>query len=105
MLETIIYIVIFWIIARTLIELVGFVQSIDPVEQEQDIKDHLRQRNISIVTVRVEQINGWWYGFYHTKAKGEVFIAQGTTFDEAVQNCHDRLQDDKFNLKLEFEKK
>ena len=105
MLETIIYIVIFWIVARTLIELVGFVHSIDPVEKEQDIKDHLRQRNINVITVRMEEIKGWWYGFYHTKGKGEIFIAQGTTFDEAVKNCHDRLQDDKFTLKLEFEKK
>ena len=41
----------------------------------------------------MEQIKGWWYGFYNSKG-GDIFVAQGATFEEAVDNCKERLTSD-----------
>lgn len=74
-------------------------------EESKDIEEHLERTKINIVKLKMECINGWWYGFY-TPSKGgsEMFVAQGTTYEEAVANCKERLNNTKHNFKLEFNK-
>ena len=62
-------------------------------EQPKDIRHHITQTKPPVVVVRMEQINGWWYGFYASK-DSDIFVAQGTTFEEAVDNCKERLKSD-----------
>ena len=62
-------------------------------EPPQDIRQHIVQNKPPVVVIRMEQIKGWWYGFYSSKG-GDIFVAQGTTFEEAVDNCKERLKDD-----------
>ena len=73
-------------------------------EQPKDIRQHIAQNKPPVVVIRMEQIKGWWYGFYASSG-GDIFVAQGTTFDEAVDNCKERLQSDALKdsqIKLAF---
>jgi hypothetical protein len=42
--------------------------------------------------VTVEDINGLWYGWRYDDDEREHFVAQGETYEEAMKNCHLRLQ-------------
>lgn len=102
MIETIIYILIFWIVIRAVANAFASAYTSD---KEEDIEIHLERKKVVIVSLKMENINEWWYGFYTPKGStGEVFVAQGTTYEEAVKNCKERLSNDKYEFKLEFEK-
>jgi len=74
-------------------------------EQQEDIYKHLERKNVIVVKLKMEMINGWWYGFYTPPhGTGETFVAQGPTYDEAIANCKERLSTDKHTFKIEFEK-
>ena len=104
MIETIIYILIFWIVLRAVANI--FANANAPVEEEEeDIYKHLERKKVVDVKLKMENINGWWYGFYTPPSgNGEIFVAQGTTHEEAVANCKERLSTAKHTFKLEFEK-
>lgn len=91
MLELLFYGIIIWVIMK--IVLSGMIESSLNGEAPQDIKQHIAQDKPPVVVIRMEQIKGWWYGFYSSKS-GDIFVAQGTTFEEAVDNCKERLKDD-----------
>jgi hypothetical protein len=95
MIETLIYLLIGFIIFRTIIAVLQQFAADEPVDEDtKDIREHLqRQKHVTVVKVRMEEHSGWWYGYYHTKEGGELFVAQGTTYDEAVENCRQRLQE------------
>lgn len=91
MLELLIYGVIIWIIMK--IVLSGMIESSLNEEPPQDIKQYIAQDKPPVAVIRMEQIKGWWYGFYNSKG-GDIFVAQGATFEEAVDNCKERLTSD-----------
>jgi hypothetical protein len=102
MFELLIYGVIIWVIMK--IVLSGMIDSSLDEAPPHDIKEHIAQDKPPVVVIRMEQIKGWWYGFYASKG-GDIFVAQGTTFEEAVDNCKDRLQSDALKdnqIKLAF---
>jgi hypothetical protein len=63
------------------------------MEEERDVTKYLANKHVAVIKVKMEEMNGWWYGFYETKNGGELFVAQGTTYEEAVENCRVRLQE------------
>lgn len=71
-----------------------------------DDGEDLPVKQMAHVRVRMEEFNNCWYGYYHPKNGGEIFVAQGNTFDEAVENCRERLnsKDAPYQFKLHFEK-
>lgn len=91
MLELLFYAVIVWVVLKIILS--GMAESSLDEEQPKDIRQHIAQNKPPIVVVRMEQIKGWWYGFY-ASGGGDIFVAQGTTFEEAVENCKERLQSD-----------
>jgi len=102
MLELLFYAVIVWVVMK--IVLSGMIESSLDEEQPKDIRQHIAQNKPPVVVIRMEQIKGWWYGFYASSG-GDIFVAQGTTFDEAVDNCKERLQSDALRdsqIKLAF---
>jgi hypothetical protein len=102
MLELLFYAVIVWVVMK--IVLSGMIESSLDDEQPKDIRQHIAQNKPPVVVIRMEQIKGWWYGFYASSG-GDIFVAQGTTFDEAVDNCKERLQSDALKdsqIKLAF---
>jgi len=44
-----------------------------------------------VIKVRMEQINGWWYGYLCTPGGQESFLGQGVTQEAAVATCKQRL--------------
>lgn len=56
--------------------------------------------------IDVEQHNGLWYGWFISDTQ-EAFVAQGTTYDEAVLNCKKTLErkNPEFKIVFRFEKK
>lgn len=108
MIETLIYILIGWMIMQIVLGVTSAVHQIDDVKEEdkEEIEDHLKKNAVTIVKIKMEHINGWWYGFYPTKQGGELFVAQGTTYDEAIENCRQRLESDilKNKTRLVFQK-
>lgn len=103
LIEAFIYSFIIYLAVRFVLNFVTIVQ--DPDDEEiRDIKEHLARTRVALVQIKMEQINGWWYGFYHSPDGGEMFVAQGNTYDEAVANCRERLKDSSVlkNLKVEF---
>jgi hypothetical protein len=103
MIETLIYFFVFYIVLRVILGMFVIVQDNDD-EEIKDIKQHLARQRIALVQIKMEQINGWWYGFYHSADGSEMFVAQGNTYDEAVANCRERLKDSSLikDLKVEF---
>ena len=102
MLEFIFYVVIVWLILKIIVN--GMIGSSldEPESQPRDISQYIAQNKPSAVVIKIEQIKGWWYGFYHSDS-GDIFVAQGTTFDEAVANCKERLRSDILkNYKIEL---
>lgn len=102
MLELLFYAVIVWVVMKIILS--GMVESSLDDEQPKDIRQHIAQNKPPVVVIRMEQIKGWWYGFY-ASSDGDIFVAQGTTFDEAVDNCKERLQSDALKdsqIKLAF---
>ncbi len=104
MIETIIYIFLGWFIMRTVLGVIAAAQEdANQGDEKEQIEDHLRKKkSLVVVKVKMEQINGWWYGFYPTKEGGELFVAQGTTFEEAVENCKQRLQSEVLDKKTKL---
>jgi hypothetical protein len=98
MIEYIVYITI----AFTIIH---FVVSVLTAVSEDDNEELPTQRMADVI-VKMEQHNNCWYGYYHQKNGGEVFVAQGNTFDEAVANCRERLnsKDSPYKFNLHFDR-
>ncbi len=104
MIETIIYIFLGWFIIRTVLGVIAAAQEgVSQEDEKEQIEDHLKKNKpLVVVKIKMEQINGWWYGFYPTKEGGELFVAQGTTFEEAVENCKQRLQSEILDKKTKL---
>ena len=85
-----------WIVFNRLMS--GSARRPERIEDPDDIPEDIPEPEevkpqLAVIKINVEQINGWWYGF-HTNSKGdEMFIAQGTTYEEAIANCKVRLQE------------
>ena len=91
MLEILFYAVIVWVVMKIILG--GMMESSLDEERPKDIRQHIEQNRPSVVVIRMEQIKDWWYGFYASSG-GDIFVAQGTTFEEAVENCKERLKSD-----------
>ena len=61
---------------------------------------------VVFIQIDVECHNNLWYGWYVSDTQ-EAFVAQGTTYDEAVQNCKTTLEkkNPEFKIVLRIEKK
>jgi hypothetical protein len=95
--------IIYFAIAFTLMH---FLSNVFSTTDRKDDEDVIPPKHIAHVKVRMECHNDCWYGFYHQKGGGEVFVAQGKTFEEATENCKERLnsKDAPYYFKLHFEK-
>lgn len=104
MIETFIYIVVGVFILRAVLSLFVVYRDDDEDDEPEDLDRQLQKQGTALIQIKLEEINGWWYGFYHPKEGSEVFVAQGESYDEAVENCKVRLQDNNVlrNLKIEF---
>ena len=99
MLELIIYTAIIF-------TLMHFVSNVVTAMRQENNEQDTPPKHIAHVKVRLENYNDCWYGFYHQKDGGEVFVAQGKTFEEAAENCRQRLnsKESPYIFKLHFEK-
>lgn len=66
------------------------------IEQERDIESGIKEQRTIHVTV--EEHKGLWYGWRLDENEREHFVAQGETYEEAMKNCHVRLQQQNPNL-------
>lgn len=100
MIEYIIYAIVAFIVIHFIVNVV------DAVQQDNEEGDQPPLRQMANVRVRMEEHNNCWYGYYHQKNGGEIFVAQGNTFEEAVKNCTERLnsKDAPYQFKLHFDK-
>lgn len=56
------------------------------------------EKELFNVHVIVEQHKGLWYGWRFDEHEREHFVAQGETYEEAMKNCHIRLQQQNPNM-------
>ena len=61
-------------------------------DERNAIRDQIRKRTVYI-DVFLENISDQWYGWTVSTTGQEYFVSQGATWDEAKQNCTDRLME------------
>lgn len=100
MIETIVWFLIGWF---TMSFLLKFIQNYQDISDEIDSEDTIK---VVFLQIDVEHLNGLWYGWYVSDEQ-EAFVAQGTTYDEAVLNCKNTLErkNPEFKIVFRFEKK
>lgn len=90
---------ILWFVVSFLIK---FVENYNELSAEADGPP----LKVVFIQIDVECHNNLWYGWYISDDQ-EAFIAQGTTYDEAVMNCKNTLEkkNPEFKIVLRIEKK
>lgn len=101
MLETIFWCLIGWMIGSFLIRSL--------LDRDRDVNDHtpitlnkLPRNAIVIMPIHMEQIEGWWYGWFINENGTETFVSQGKTYDEALNNCKKRVQERNPDLRVQY---
>lgn len=64
--------------------------------------DQLPTNAVVDITIHMEQIKGWWYGWFCNEDGTETFVSQGTTYDDALNNCKQRVQERNPQLKVRY---
>lgn len=96
----VIAILILWFVISFVIK---FIQSYGEIATERSEKTATK---LVFLQIDVEQFKGLWYGWYISDDQ-EAFVAQGTTYEEAVLNCKTTLErkNPEFKIVFRFEKK
>jgi hypothetical protein len=97
MIADIVGILIVWFLVSFIIK---FVQNYSDISEERNVTKYV------FLQIDVEHLNGLWYGWYVSDTQ-ESFVAQGTTYDEAVLNCKNALErkNPEFKIVFRFEKR
>lgn len=98
MFETLIWIMVGWAIGSFLLSMTSR-RSVD--ESVDDIRD-IPPNSIVEMTIQMEEFKGWWYGWFCSDSGSETFIGQGTTYDDALNNCRKIMQERYPDLKLKY---
>lgn len=60
------------------------------------------QPKFVLLQLEVECIKGMWYGWVLNEEEGPVFAGQGESYEEAVSNCRERIQEKNPEYKIVF---
>ena len=85
--ELIVYGLAIWFTASFVSKFLFYYNQIEHENTERDGPS--KQFNVH---VDVEQINGLWYGWHTDEDGREHFVGQGNSYNDAITNCHLRLQ-------------
>lgn len=96
MVETLVWCFIGWLLGSFVLRVITRVNEDDDTT-EQSTPD----RPLSM-TIQMEQFKGYWYGWFNNDDGSEVFISQGSTYDEAINNCKLRVMEKNPDLPLKF---
>ena len=96
MAETLLWVVLGWAIGSFLLALLRATH--DDGEDEVSVSPN----QFTGTTIYMEEVKGWWYGWSKEEGGPEVFIGQGTSYDEALNNCKQRIQEQHPDLKLKY---
>lgn len=99
MLETLVLCLIGWMIGSFI------VRGMIPHDQDRDEKTyigHFPPGTRMAMTIHMEEMNGWWYGWFYNDDGTEVFVAQGTTYENALNNCKSRVLEKNSELNVSF---
>lgn len=99
--DILVYALLIWLAMSFLTNFVHHYKEVEEEEYEDD-----KPGKMVFLQIDVEHHNGLWYGWYVSDSQ-EAFVAQGTTYDEAVLNCKKTLErkNPEFKIVFRFEKK
>lgn len=63
----------------------------DQYDDEEDESDRREALPTLYIDVKLEEIEGQWYGWAQFENGREMFVGQGPTKNEAIEACTDRL--------------
>jgi hypothetical protein len=64
--------------------------------------DNIPPDAIVVMTVHMEQIGEWWYGWFQNEDGTETFVSQGRSYDDALNNCKQRVQERNPGLRVKY---
>ena len=99
MLETLLWVIVGWAMGSFLLSLTARETSLSA--DTEDVDD-LPPNAVVVMDIQLEEVKGWWYGWFHNSDGSETFIGQGTTYDEAINNCRERIREQHPDLKLKY---
>lgn len=86
MLDAIITGLITWVIASFVIRVFLLATQRSGEESSTNLSMPSAKKHVRI-KIHMEEINGWWYGWFQNSDGSEAFVSQGTSYDAALNNC------------------
>lgn len=94
--ELVVYVLVAWVMASFV---VSFGRHYKDVAHEREEQNSIKLLLLQIV---VEQYNGLWYGWHIDDEDSESFVAQGSSYEEAILNCKKRVEEKNPEYKIIF---
>lgn len=102
MLDIIIACFIGWLIGSFIVRRLSANSYEDDDDEGDELVTDLPPGSTVNMVIHMEEVKGWWYGWFIGENGSETFISQGETYDAALNNCKQRVTEKNPSLNVKF---